>query len=829
MEAQAEKVYVFIEGDPHDGFRTLKWVLKKWSSQPISIVILHAANPKDYVYTYFGKLPASSVSDAKLELLRKSGQEKINKTLLDYKEFCGKVKTEILNVERYDEPIHKIIVELISGLRITKLVMGISFVKSSSWKSRGVSSASYHVHRQKPDFCELFIICEGKLVLVREENGEGFIEDGQGTMVAKVREKVRFKGWLGKMFPENGSFSEKSPRGSPSSSTINDLPGQWAKNAGEIENYFQLLLSSNSDEDGEVAHDVLQNSTTEPDIPANMVCPTNGFPFLLQLFLTLEALDSDRIPPWPAAEKIAALKIKLGKTQEAIQMKRKEVKENVERHIKAEWAICLCTSRAEELEAQISEERTNRIGLEKDLYTAKEELHEIQSEVVERKSKLNSILELQQELSNKLQSLSSAKSHAEVQLEKAVRTRAGMVQEIEEFRQQRDVVQRRIEFCKEKDAIGEAARSGDLGFNYREFTADEIRVATDDFSERLRVKSAGDLTNVYKGRMKHIAVAIKLFDSANGLSQEAFQAKVKLLSHIRHPHIVAVLGFCSELRCIVYEYMHNGCLRDTIFPAQRSSGRRNRGLNWHTRIRIAAEVCSGLGFLHLAQPRPIAHGNLNSSKILIDRNNAAKIHNFGEGWLYDKVDMSSDVRAFGSLLLQLLTGRDRAGLVEEVILMDQASLTTVLDHMAGEWPLDLAMHLLRIARWCLFPDDWLDTELSMATVMREIDKLRKEADDLVSSGEHAAMAAEGSVDMEDSVNVVPSVFFCPILQDVMKNPHIAADGFSYELEAIKEWLGTGHDTSPMTNLKLKHKQLTPNHTLRTLIQDWRNKRLIVVT
>ncbi|KAK3007819.1 hypothetical protein RJ639_014876, partial [Escallonia herrerae] len=785
METQAEKVYVFIEGDPHDGFRTLKWVLKKWSSQPISIVILLAANPKDYVYTYFGKLPASSVSDAKLELLRKSEQEKIDKTLLDYKEFCGKVKSEILNVERYDEPIHKIIVELISGLRITKLVMGISFMKSSSWKSRGVSNSSYHVHRQKPDFCELFLICEGKLVLVREENGEGFIEDGQGTMVAKVREKVRFKGWLGKMFPENGSFSEKSPRCSPSSSTSNDLPGQWAKNAGEIENYFQLLLSSNLDEDGEVAHDVLQNSTTEPDIPENL----------------------------PAAEKIAALKIKLGKTREAIQMKRKEAKENVEKHTKAEWAIFLCTSRAEELEARISEERTNRMGLEKDLYTAKEELHEIQSEVVERKSKLNSILELQQELSNKLQSSSLAKSHAEVQLEKAVRTRASMVQEIEEFRRQRDVVQRRIEFCKEKDAIGEAAKSGDLGFSYREFTVDEIRVASDDFSERLRVKSAGDLTNVYKGRIKHIAVAIKLFDSANGLSQEAFQAKVKLLSHIRHPHIVAVLGFCSELRCIVYEYMHNGCLRDTLFPAQRSSGRRNHGLNWHTRIRIAAEVCSGLGFLHLAQPRPIAHGNLNSSKILIDRNNAAKIHDFGEGWHYDKADMSSDVRAFGSLLLQLLTGRDRAGLVEEVTLMDQASLTTVLDHMAGEWPLDLAMHLLRIARWCLFPNDWLDTGLSMATVMREMDKVRKEADDLVSGGEHAAMAAEGSVDMEDSVNVVPSVFFCPILQDVMKNPHIAADGFSYELEAIEEWLGTGHDTSPMTNLKLKHKQLTPNHTL----------------
>lgn len=58
----------------------------------------------------------------------------------------------------------------------------------------------------------------------------------------------------------------------------------------------------------------------------------------------------------------------------------------------------------------------------------------------------------------------------------------------------------------------------------------------------------------------------------------------------------------------------------------------------------------------------------------------------------------------------------------------------------------------------------------------------------------------------------------------MRNPHLAADGFSYEMEAIDQWLKTGHDTSPMTNLRLKHKLLVPNHTLRSLIEDWSNKR-----
>ncbi|KAG2251564.1 hypothetical protein Bca52824_081700 [Brassica carinata] len=65
----------------------------------------------------------------------------------------------------------------------------------------------------------------------------------------------------------------------------------------------------------------------------------------------------------------------------------------------------------------------------------------------------------------------------------------------------------------------------------------------------------------------------------------------------------------------------------------------------------------------------------------------------------------------------------------------------------------------------------------------------------------------------------PPSFFCPITQEVMKDPHFAADGFTYEAEAIKKWFSTGHDTSPMTNLKLPHRNLVPNRALRSAIQD----------
>ena len=50
----------------------------------------------------------------------------------------------------------------------------------------------------------------------------------------------------------------------------------------------------------------------------------------------------------------------------------------------------------------------------------------------------------------------------------------------------------------------------------------------------------------------------------------------------------------------------------------------------------------------------------------------------------------------------------------------------------------------------------------------------------------------------------------------MVDPHVCADGHSYEHDAISAWLER-HDTSPQTNLPLAHKHLVPNITLRNAI------------
>ncbi|GAB4848800.1 hypothetical protein Ancab_003593 [Ancistrocladus abbreviatus] len=780
-----EKVYVAVGNDMHDGILTLEWTLKKWASHPISIVILHADShtPKELVYTPFGKLPASAVSEEKLEILRKCEREKIDKTLSKYIAICGKVQSEIHKIEKHDEPIQNTIVELIMQHRITKLVMDMTIMRSSNGRSKGSISGSFYVHRNKPDFCDLFVLCGGKLVFLKEENDEGLMEDEQGITVAKLKQKASFKGWLGKVLAHG-----RSPYASSSSSQRSlDSPSarnQWDMFAQEIEGYFQQLLEEKDDHINMEENGALENNIMEPNMP-----------------------DSSK----DGVEKIEDVKIKIEEAQKITQLKKNEAKAEVERQAKATWAINLCNHRAEELEGRTNDEIAMRIDLNKEIEDTKEQLHEVLTDIQQSKNRLSSLLELQSELSSKLQVSTLAKSHGEAQLESAVKARTELVREIEELRKQRDILQRRIEFCKEKDAIGMAINrmSEAVSCSFKEFTADEIRLATDGFAARRRLKCGGDWTSIYKGKINHTSFAIKMLNPDVELSEEFFQAKVNLLMSIRHPNITTLTGFCSDLKCFVFEYMHNGCLRDTLFS------RRSRTLQWHIRLHIAAEVCSALGFLHLAEPLPIVHGSLNPSNILLDRHSVARINSFELTPCYDELDVQSDVHAFGILLLQLLCGRNWGRLDQEEMLRDKDAILASLDDSAGDWPLDLAEEVVGIASKCLSVDDLeVRRGLIMTSVMKEVNGVRKKADDLMASKE---------CDIEEESVNAPSIFLCPIFQVVMENPHVAADGYSYELEAIEEWLRMGNDTSPVTNLKLNHKHLIPNHTLRSLIQDWRNK------
>lgn len=92
--------------------------------------------------------------------------------------------------------------------------------------------------------------------------------------------------------------------------------------------------------------------------------------------------------------------------------------------------------------------------------------------------------------------------------------------------------------------------------------------------------------------------------------------------------------------------------------------------------------------------------------------------------------------------------------------------------------------------------------------------------------------------LENSVRVVRSVqdsrllarreslardLTCPITGEILIDPVVAADGHTYERQAIERWL-QDHQTSPLTNAALTSKQLLPNLRLKAIAEEARRER-----
>lgn len=71
--------------------------------------------------------------------------------------------------------------------------------------------------------------------------------------------------------------------------------------------------------------------------------------------------------------------------------------------------------------------------------------------------------------------------------------------------------------------------------------------------------------------------------------------------------------------------------------------------------------------------------------------------------------------------------------------------------------------------------------------------------------------------LADSTDKIPKSCFCPITGEIMKDPVIIADGYSYEKTAIIAWLAES-DKSPITHQLLPNKELIQNIALKKIIE-----------
>jgi len=75
----------------------------------------------------------------------------------------------------------------------------------------------------------------------------------------------------------------------------------------------------------------------------------------------------------------------------------------------------------------------------------------------------------------------------------------------------------------------------------------------------------------------------------------------------------------------------------------------------------------------------------------------------------------------------------------------------------------------------------------------------------------------------------PIEFECPFSMRLMYDPVIIASGKTYERVWIEKWFSEGHETCPVTNIRLENLSLTPNVAMKGLISKWCSQHEIIVS
>ncbi|CAO2202511.1 unnamed protein product [Urochloa humidicola] len=229
----------------------------------------------------------------------------------------------------------------------------------------------------------------------------------------------------------------------------------------------------------------------------------------------------------------------------------------------------------------------------------------------------------------------------------------------------------------------------------REFEYREIRKATNNFDEKMKLGQGG-YGVVYRGVVagdstcpggagSDVQVAVKKFSRASTQGQNDFLAELSIINRLRHKHLVRLLGWShdnGEL-LLVYEFMPNGSLDQHLFTS--TPGRPL--LTWDLRYSIVKGVASALHYLHDEYDQRVIHRDLKASNILLDAAFGARLGDFGlaraietdktsyideaagggvhgtvgyiapECFHTEKATRESDVYALGAVALEVVCGR----------------------------------------------------------------------------------------------------------------------------------------------------------------------------
>ncbi|XP_058082220.1 U-box domain-containing protein 33 isoform X2 [Magnolia sinica] len=779
------------------------------------------------------------------------------------------------------DDIDKGIVQLVADNGIRKLVMGAAADKhySSCRKSKQAKSKkAITVARDAHLSCQISFVCKGSLICTREASLEG-----NGFWAVPPSPVASPSNGVGQPSSSNANVAQPSPlrmrsssdrpsrltnpvqdfffrsksenytsqtRGrpaavSPSMEDTDKMPMQESPVSLEGSNNHWGGISpspvglawSTSDEGTSSIHSVSLErddpNTTSHSGSIERDDQSEGGSWVLHPVNESEEDSPFASPPNQLEEEVLDddVYVRLQQAIEEADCYGREAYEESNRRRKAERDAVEAARKAKASENSYAKEMKLRKEIEDLLQQETQQLESIKIQRQEVFEELQRARDQQSTLEAKIANSNRILSEFKEKFRAAEEQLSTVQKERDELERERDEAVHQTEELRRRSEEAAASSSQDPT-NYSEFEFTELEEATNGFDPAMKIGEGG-YGCVYKGMLRHTAVAVKLLRPESSQGQCEFQQEVIVLSKVRHPNLVTLIGTCPGAGALIYEFLANGSLEDRLSCKDNTAP-----LSWQTRTRIAADICSALIFLHSNRPDGIVHGDLKPGNVLIDSNYVAKLGDFGICRLIPQKDTDttlclmtdpkgtplymdpefratgvltprSDVYSFGIIILRLLTGKPVLGIAKEVEdALKNGCLQRVLDETAGDWPFVQAKQLAHIGVRCC--------QLSRKNRPDLVSEVWRVLEPMTASAGYASCFRL----MAEDSGRAPSYFICPIFLEIMRDPHIAADGFTYEAEAIRGWLDDGNNTSPMTNVRLPHTELIPNRALKSAIQEW---------
>ena len=151
----------------------------------------------------------------------------------------------------------------------------------------------------------------------------------------------------------------------------------------------------------------------------------------------------------------------------------------------------------------------------------------------------------------------------------------------------------------------------------------------------------GSFGQVYRASWNHIDVAVK-FMSMKDIdvsqsskefvrSMDELEKEVSIMTQLRHPNIVLLLGVVRSTPAIVVEF----CTRGSLFSVlQRHMKPGAPQLLWKVRLQMALGAAAGMLYLHDV---PVLHRDLKSANLMVDRYYRVKVGDFGLSRVHDEI------------------------------------------------------------------------------------------------------------------------------------------------------------------------------------------------